>query len=101
MNRITFSSVIEKDTNISPRDIMNLVKSLVNDSRFNGTEIYVNSYDIKDDEHYPLMTTLTITFQSWTGRDDVSNDGKGTKWRFVCHRAKDFSCHNISINKIN
>lgn len=101
MNCISFSDNFT-NSNVHQKDLQNLISTIISTIdtvSANIRNLHVVSYKETPHKVANLMTTIEIEIQTWTGVQ-IEDGGTGTHLLWVCYRAKDFSCSNISVKKL-
>ena len=90
---MNFDALLGKGVN--ERDLMKAMKLIVSEHRFICKKLIDVLAHNRVDEMYGKMTTITFTISM---HDHENNQ---SWWNLVMYRAKDFTCSNISFDKIS
>jgi hypothetical protein len=80
---------------VSQRDITTFFGMLCRDSRFKNTNVYVGSSSEIEDSKNPLMTYISINFQTFKGKKQEMK-----KYQWNSYRAKDFCCSSSDFKTL-
>jgi hypothetical protein len=75
------------------RDITTLIHYLSNEPKLGKFDVHIAFESKNEDPNFKLMTTVRFIV--------IAHDKENSTYVYNIHRAKDFTCHNIMLNKVN